>query len=127
MKNFKRIAWYLYVELFTVCMFTSCGSFEPKHAKSTVVLNKIYDYAKCYYVNIEDYQKKDKVEMLDWLYNEDGFGDTYTGYFVKYRVDTGCGIKYVLVSLVEFDNSDKYELTVIASEDNLTSLMLYLE
>lgn len=59
------------------------------------------------------------VKIINWDYDEDSLADTYTGYLVEYEIGEGF---YVLVRLIEYDNSDRYSYETIYSGYSLTEL-----
>ena len=61
----------------------------------------------------------DDVKVLDWDYNSDMVGDSYTGYIVTYEIGTGY---YALVSLVEFDETSRYEIKLVYRGRSLSDL-----
>lgn len=69
-----------------------------------------------------DYSTSD-VRVLDWDYNSDLIGNAYTGYIVTYEIGTGY---YALVSLVEFEESSRYQLELIYRGRSLTDLREYV-
>lgn len=65
----------------------------------------------------------DDVKLLDWDYNSDMIGDSYTGYIVTYEIGTGY---YALVSLVEFDETSRYEIKLVYRGRSLSDLNEYI-
>lgn len=136
------------IALSVLCTFllSSCSALlTPTHAEDDDLLEAVYDktlsmqwgttnwdrvLAVCN--NLGDYQKVPKnqkiksVEMLDWCLNEQMMGDSYTGYFVTYKVKVGDETWYTLVDLIEFD-SGSYEGKFIDTDRSLSTIqsMLY--
>ena len=61
----------------------------------------------------------DDVSILNWLYDEDALADAYTGYLVEYEIGHGY---YVLLSLTEYKESDRYRMRIIYQGKSLTAL-----
>lgn len=59
------------------------------------------------------------VKVIDWIFNADLIGDTYTGYLVTYEIGTGY---YALVNLIEFDNTSRYEIELVYRGRSLSDL-----
>ena len=78
------------------------------------------------YEKVPKSQKIKSVEMLDWSLNEQMLGNSYTGYFVTYKVTYGEKTKYTLIDLTEFD-AGGYQWKVIDCDSSLSSIqsMLY--
>lgn len=136
------------IALSVLCAFLlpSCSAFlSPNHAEDDDLLAAVYDetlsmqwgttnwdrvLAVCN--NLGDYQKVPKsqkiksVEMLDWTLNEQMLGNSYTGYFVTYKVSYGDNTRYTLIDLTEFD-AGGYQWKVIDCDPSLSSIqsMLY--
>lgn len=53
---------------------------------------------------------EEQVSVINWNYDEDAWGDTYTGYLVEYEI--GNGDYYMLLQLIEYDNKDRYRWQV---------------
>lgn len=126
-------------------LFSSCsGLFAPQFAENDDILVSVYDYTSqnasglsdgekmAYailglyeYDNTSRDEKITRVEMLDWGLNEQMQGNSYTGYFVTYRVNLS-DTWYALVDLTEFD-SGRYEWKVIDVDTSLSEIqsMLY--
>jgi hypothetical protein len=110
----------------------------PTHAEDESVLINVYDktaglddgvrIAHAIF-GIQEASRSEKlksVEMLDWCLNEQMMGDSYTGYFVTYKVKVGDETWYTLVDLIEFD-SGSYEGKFIDTDRSLSTIqsMLY--
>ena len=129
------------IALSVLCTFllSSCSALlAPTHAEDDSVLINVYDKT----VGLDDgvriahaifgiqeasrSEKINSVEMLDWCLNEQMLGDSYTGYFVTYKVKVGDETWYTLVDLIEFD-SGSYEGKFIDTDRSLSTIqsMLY--
>ena len=129
------------IALSVLCTFllSSCSALlAPTHAEDESVLINVYDKT----VGLDDgvriahaifgiqeasrSEKLKSVEMLDWCLNEQMMGDSYTGYFVTYKVKVGDETWYTLVDLIEFD-SGSYEGKFIDTDRSLSTIqsMLY--
>ena len=129
------------IALSVLCTFllSSCTALlTPTHAEDESVLINVYDKT----VGLDDgvriahaifgiqeasrSEKLKSVEMLDWCLNEQMMGDSYTGYFVTYKVKVGDETWYTLVDLTEFD-SGSYEGKFIDTDRSLSTIqsMLY--
>ena len=129
------------IALSVLCTFLlpSCTALlTPTHAEDDSVLISVYDKT----VGLDDgvriahaifgiqeasrSEKLNSVEMLDWCLNEQMLGDSYTGYFVTYKVKVGDETWYTLVDLTEFD-SGSYEGKFIDTDRSLSTIqsMLY--
>ena len=129
------------IALSVLCTFllSSCSALlTPTHAEDDSVLINVYDKT----VGLDDgvriahaifgiqeasrSEKINSVEMLDWCLNEQMLGDSYTGYFVTYKVKVGDETWYTLIDLTEFD-SGSYEGKFIDTDRSLSTIqsMLY--
>ena len=129
------------IALSVLCTFllSSCTALlTPTHAEDDSVLINVYDKT----VGLDDgvriahaifgiqeasrSEKINSVEMLDWCLNEQMLGDSYTGYFVTYKVKVGDETWYTLIDLTEFD-SGSYEGKFIDTDRSLSTIqsMLY--
>ena len=129
------------IALSVLCTFllSSCTALlTPTHAEDDSVLISVYDKT----VGLDDgvriahaifgiqeasrSEKLNSVEMLDWCLNEQMLGDSYTGYFVTYKVKVGDETWYTLIDLTEFD-SGSYEGKFIDTDRSLSTIqsMLY--
>jgi len=129
------------IALSVLCTFllSSCTALlTPTHAEDESVLIYVYDKT----VGLDDgvriahaifgiqeasrSEKINSVEMLDWCLNEQMLGDSYTGYFVTYKVKVGDETWYTLIDLTEFD-SGSYEGKFIDTDRSLSTIqsMLY--
>ena len=124
-----------------LCAFLlpSCSAFlTPTHAEDESVLINVYDktaglndgvriaHAIFGIQEASRSEKLNSVEMLDWCLNEQMLGDSYTGYFVTYKVKVGDETWYTLIDLTEFD-SGSYEGKFIDTDRSLSTIqsMLY--
>lgn len=131
----------LIIAFSVLCTFllSSCTALlTPTHAEDESVLISVYDKT----VGLDDgvriahaifgiqeasrSEKLNSVEMLDWCLNEQMLGDSYTGYFVTYKVKVGDETWYTLIDLTEFD-SGSYEGKFIDTDRSLSTIqsMLY--
>ena len=128
------------IALSVLCTFllSSCTALlTPTHAEDDSVLINVYDKT----VGLDDgvriahaifgiqeasrSEKINSVEMLDWCLNEQMLGDSYTGYFVTYKVKVGDETWYTLVDLIEFD-SGSYEGKFIDTDRSLSTMQIML-
>ena len=129
------------IALSVLCTFllSSCTALlTPTHAEDESVLISVYDktaglddgvriaHAIFGIQEASRSEKLNSVEMLDWCLNEQMLGDSYTGYFVTYKVKVGDETWYTLVDLTEFD-SGSYEGKFIDTDRSLSTIqsMLY--
>ena len=124
--------------LFTFLLSSCTALLTPTHAEDDSVLINVYDKT----VGLDDgvriahaifgiqeasrSEKLNSVEMLDWCLNEQMMGNSYTGYFVTYKVKVGDETWYTLVDLTEFD-AGGYQWKVIDCDPSLSTIqsMLY--
>lgn len=131
-----------------VCL-SSCGALlAPKYAENDEVLCHVYDVVcEESTSELEDglqllailaggklatpttEEKIQNTKMLEWSVNEQMLGDSYTGYFVTYRVVINKGENsytyYALVDLTEFD-SGEYEWEVVDVDESLSAIQSWL-
>lgn len=129
------------IALSVLCTFllSSCTALlTPTHAEDESVLISVYDktaglddgvriaHAIFGIQEASRSEKLNSVEMLDWCLNEQMLGDSYTGYFVTYKVKVGDETWYTLIDLTEFD-SGSYEGKFIDTDRSLSTIqsMLY--
>lgn len=67
--------------------------------------------------------KKD-FSVLNWTLDESSQGDKYTGYLIEYEIGEGY---YVLVSLIEYDKSDRYTAKILYKGNSLQEMQGYYE
>lgn len=67
--------------------------------------------------------KKD-FSVLNWTLDESSQGDKYTGYLIEYEIGEGY---YVLVSLIEYDKSNRYTAKILYSGNSLQEMQSYYE
>lgn len=139
----KRIIFALSV-LSTIMLSSCSGLLAPQYAENDDILVSVYDYTSknadglsdgekfAYalfglyeYDNTTREEKITRVEILDWCLNEQMQGNSYTGYFVTYKVSIGDNILYALVDLAEFD-SGRYEWKVIDIARSLSEIQSWL-
>lgn len=81
--------------------------------------------AKLYQALLESYFSEyewyvyDDVSVLNWMYDEDALADAYTGFLVEYEVGYGY---YVLLSLTEYKESNRYSVKILYKGESLTAL-----
>ena len=133
----KRIIIALSV-LYTFLLSSCSALLAPTHAEDDSVLINVYDKTVGLddavriahaFLGIQEASRSEKinsVEMLDWCLNEQMLGDSYTGYFVTYKVKVGDETWYTLIDLTEFD-SGSYEGKFIDTDRSLSTIqsMLY--
>lgn len=134
-----------------LCMvyLSSCGALlAPQYAETEKVLCYVYDVVREESTSeLEDglqllailaggklatpttEEKIQNTKMLEWSVNEQMLGDSYTGYFVTYRVVINKGENsytyYALVDLTEFD-SGEYEWEVVDVDESLSAIQSWL-
>lgn len=144
-------AKYIQVILGMLCMayLSSCGALlAPKYAEDEDVLCHVYDVVREESTSeLEDglqllailaggklatpttEEKIQNTKMLEWSVNEQMLGDSYTGYFVTYRVVINKGENsytyYALVDLTEFD-SGEYEWEIVDVDESLSAIQSWL-
>ena len=133
----KRIIIALSV-LCTFLLYSCTALLTPTHAEDESVLISVYDktaglddgvriaHAIFGIQEASRSEKLNSVEMLDWCLNEQMMGNSYTGYFVTYKVKVGDETWYTLIDLTEFD-SGSYEGKFIDTDRSLSTIqsMLY--
>lgn len=63
---------------------------------------------------------EEQVSVINWNYDEDALGDTYTGYLVEYEI--GEGDYYMLLQLTEYDKKDRYTWKVAYEGSSLIEM-----
>ena len=66
----------------------------------------------------------EQFSVLNWALDESTQGDKYTGYLIEYEIGEGY---YVLVSLIEYDNSDRYTAKILYKGNSLQEMQGYYE
>ena len=85
---------------------------EKEHQQEwNIVVNAWIDYV---YERAQEY-----VTVKDWEYDDDSTTKSCTGYYVTYEIGDGF---YVLTSLIEEDNSTKFEIEILYSGDSMIDL-----
>ena len=122
-------------------LLPSCSDLlAPTHAEDESVLINVYDETLRLQLGLKNWsigerfiaaicgiqeasrsEKINSVEMLDWCFNEQMQGDSYTGYFITYKVTMGEKTCYTLLDLTEFD-SGGCEWKVIDSDRSLSTI-----
>ena len=102
---------------------------ESKIAKSIKVCQKdskqatmLYNRLISSFLQYVQGEADKQVKIISWEYDFMNTGDSYTAYEVVYQVGTGF---YVLVSLVEFDDNDRYEYKILNKANSLTEINDY--
>lgn len=88
-----------------------------------------------YWATYEEYKDEyvmNHTEILDQGFDENNFGDKYTGYYVVYALTRTNSfgdeiVKYALVSITEYDDDSRYEYQILAIADSLKEINQYLE
>ena len=117
----SKLSKTLRIILFVVVatFMTGCGLMESDLIESQQVKR---DVLKLCGATDKGYSTSD-VKVLNWDFNSDLIGDAYTGYIVTYEIGTGY---YALVSLVEFDETSRYDIKLIYKGRSLTDLNRYV-
>ena len=115
MKKIKIII----LSLLVISLFSGCK--DPEIIDSQRVKQKICDMIWLY-----DYSPSD-LKVIDWVYNINQIGDDFTGYFVTYEANNGESYSYILASVIEFDNTKKFEVEVVANERYLSEVREYVD
>ena len=121
----KKRALIISVVSFLVILFISCKNLikEPEIINNKEVKQVVLDlllYGGLY--------STDDVKVLDWVFNEDMLGDNYTGYIVTYQVgEIETDVEFVLANVVEFDNSNMFEVKILYHGASLSEITEYLE
>ena len=121
----KKRALIISVVSFLVILFISCKNLikEPEIINNKEVKQLVLDlllYGGLY--------STDDVKVLDWVFNEDMLGDNYTGYIVTYQVgEIETDVEFVLANVVEFDNSNMFEVKILYHGASLSEITEYLE
>ena len=102
---------------------------NPKIINSNEVKQKIcglmfFDCSQTDLLLLYDSSPSD-LEVIDWSYNEDQLGDSYTGYIVTYKV--GNKKYYILANVVEFEKDSSWEVEVVYHGTSLLELQQYLK
>ena len=71
------------------------------------------------YINYFINKANDYVTVKDWEYDDDSTTKSCTGYYITYEIGDGF---YVLTSLIEEDNSTKFEIEILYSGDSMIDL-----
>lgn len=137
------------------CFSTSCSLLQPEASTCDEVIGAVYSSAEQYYFqygddipflteykeslvqlanafggyksNVPMSLRKERTSIVDWVYNYEAMGDSYTGYYIIYSVNIDGRNIYVLLDLVEFDESGRYEASVVAIEKSISVINSYLE
>lgn len=88
--------------------------------ESDNVKTALFDKFMTYCGNIADRQ----VSVLNWAYEVASQADSYTGYLVTYEVGSGY---FVLILLVEFDDSNRYNMEIIYKGSSMVDLNEHIE
>ena len=110
-----RILLFVFVATFT----TGCGMLESDLIESQEVKRDVLKLCGA----IDKGYSTDDVKVLNWDYNSEMIGDAYTGYIVTYEIGTGY---YALVSLIEFDETSRYEIELVYKGRSLSDLNEYV-
>lgn len=90
------------------CLISCTELLGPTYAEEPAVKNFVLRHS---------YSQGYNVEMIDWQWSGTQ-GETFTGYYVVYSVNS---TEYIIIDLVEFDNG-KYEMKFINRARSLSSL-----
>jgi len=111
-KLLKMVRVTLFV--FVATVITGCGLLESDLIESQNVKRDVLKLCGAG----SDWSTSD-VKVLNWSWNTDLIGDTYTGYLVTYEIGSGY---YALVSLIEFDETSRYEIELVYRGRSLSDL-----
>lgn len=111
-KLLKTVGVILFV--FVATVITGCDLLGPEMADKQSVKRDVLKLCGAG----SDWSTSD-VKVLDWSLNTDLIGDTYTGYLVTYEIGSGY---YALVSLIEFDETSRYEIELVYRGRSLSDL-----
>lgn len=112
----KAIISILVVLVFT--FFSGCNLAKPKIINDQKVKQKICNLTS------GNYSPSD-LKVLEWKLNGQHVGGNCTGYIVTYEVKNG--ERYILASVIEFDDTDRWEVEVVANKQYLNELRKYLK
>ncbi len=110
---------------FLVIIFISCKNLiqEPEIINNKEVKQLVLDlllYGGLY--------STDDVKVLDWVFNEDMLGDNFTSYIVTYQVgEIETDVEFVLANVIEFENSNMFEVKILYHGASLSEITEYLE
>ena len=103
---------------FTVVLFTGCGLLDDPEVINDWSVKQ--DVLKLCHAS--SYSPND-VTVLNWSLDQNMLGDKYTGYIVTYEIGSGY---YALASVVEFDETSKYEVRVVYHGKSLAKINDYI-
>lgn len=116
--NYLKTAKIILFVLVATIM-SGCGMLEPEMMESRKVKQDVLKLC-----GMNDKYSPNDVTVLDWTLNSEAVGDAYIGYIVTYEIGRGY---YALVSLIEFDNTSRYDLELVYRGRSLTELNEYIE
>ncbi len=93
-----------------------CDKYIQSHPEESAVLRLATGNG---YINYFNNKAGEYVTVKDWEYDEDATTKSCTGYYVTYEIGDGF---YVLTSLIEEDNSTKFEIEILYSGDSMIDL-----
>lgn len=112
----KAIISILIVVVFT--FLSGCKYFEPKIINDQNVKQTICNLTW-------GADSPSDLKVIEWKLNGQHVGGDCTGYIVTYEVKNG--ERYILASVIKFDDTEKYEVEIVANERYLNALRKYLK
>ena len=110
LSTFRIMLFVLVTIAITGCGLLDSGLMESQEVKRDVL--------KLCGATVKGWSTSD-VKVIDWNFDAELIGDTYTGYLVTYEIGTGY---YALVNLIEFDNTSRYEIELVYRGRSLSDL-----
>ena len=102
------------------------GNIRGYSGREGAIINSNLDKANKLYAALckelfKEYERiaTQEITVLNCILNSDAMGDKYTGYIIEYEVGEGY---YVLLSLMEYDDSDRYAADIVYKGSSLQKL-----
>ena len=102
------------------------GNVSGGWGRDAVIIESDKDNAQKLFIALCDsyfaeYQRigQDEIAVLNWIFDRDAQGDKYTGYLIEYEIGEGY---YVLLSLIEYDESNRYKAEILYKGHSLQEL-----